>query len=139
MIIQSTNFNLPYANKTMSDGSNLFRRLHGVAQSLSSGENVIEFACPYAHAKITGLEVINCEALDNCNFTVHDSIEGTLTGQPKFQLNQFAFNVHMKNDYHEHVCKYDADLYQGMIIRITYQSLSAKIVAINFLIDEVKH
>jgi len=130
--------NTPYASKRLQNGLKLFRRLHGQEYSVEVGANTLEFACPYPHAKITGLEIINCASLEKANFTVHDSENGTYTSYPKFELNQFGFDVYLRSGSHEHVCKYDADLYLGMIVRLVYTSLTAKDIAVNFYLDEVK-
>jgi hypothetical protein len=129
---------LPFAAKRTQSGLRLFRRLHGITASLAAGSNEIAFTCPYDHAKITGLEVINCEALDTANFEVFDTPTGTYSGIPDLKLNQFAFDVVLKKDHHAHVCHYDSDLFKDLVVKITYQSLSAKTIGVNFFLDEVK-
>lgn len=41
-------------------------------------------------------------------------------------------------DYYNHSSEYDADLYQGMQVRVAYVSISAKTIGINFILNEVK-
>jgi hypothetical protein len=127
----------PFADKKIENNS-LFRRLHGKQFDLEIGENELIFSCPYSHAKITGVHIINSHMLEVAQFEVFDTEEGTYTGIPNFKLNQFGFSANMKDGSHEHVCKYDADLYQGMVIKITYESLYEKKLAINYYMDEVK-
>jgi len=128
---------VPFADKNYQ-GKRLFRRLHGEIFDLDEGINELIFVCPYLHAKITGVQFINSEALDTGNFEVLDSIDGDYTTVPNLKLNQFGFDVVMRQGDHEHACKYDADIYQGMQIKITYDSKSEKQIGINYFMDEVK-
>ena len=121
---------LPYASKINSDGRPLYARNHGIQQDLVQGENTIEFPAVYKLAKITAVEVINCEALDFVDFKVADA-NGNV-------LNQFSFSLNMPNDYYHRASKFDADFLQGLKIVMVYNSVSAKRVGINFIMDEVK-
>ena len=134
---QTKNGTTPFSSKKFGDKS-LFKRVHGVTQALNTGANTITFAIPYPWVKITGLEIVNGAALETASVSVLDSTSGTYTGVANYKLNQFGFNIVVAKDYYEHKSEYDADLYYGMQIQITYESLSDKTVGINFILNEVK-
>jgi hypothetical protein len=67
-----------------------------------------------------------------------DSSAGTYSGYPNFKLNQFGFSANLGKDYYQQNTNYDADLYQGMQLKFTYNSKSAKTIGINFNLNEVK-
>jgi hypothetical protein len=116
----------------------LYKRVHGIESSLQIGENTIIFTIPYTWAKITGAALISGEFRDKANFYILDSTAGNYSGVPNYVLNQFGFNVNIAKDQHKYESQYDADLYQGMQIKIVYNSISAKTIGINILLDEVK-
>lgn len=126
-----------FSSKTIADKS-LFKRVHGVKYECGVGVNTFIFAVPYAQVKINTVEVIGCESLDTCSFEILDSSSGTYTGNPNHKLNQFGYGVVMSKDYYEQKSEYDADLFLGMQIKVTYNSLSAKDIGINFVLNEVK-
>jgi len=128
----------PFASKTLPNGKKLYKREHGVQQVLIAGENTILFTVPYAWVKIIGMEIINGEALDTCNLMILDSTTGTYSTVPNYQLNQFGFNVNISAGLYEEENAYDADLYQGMQIKIVYNSQTAKTIGVNFNLNEVK-
>lgn len=127
----------PFAAKTLGT-KKLYKRLHGINQELSEGSNNIIFAIPYDWIKITGLEVINGEALDFISMYVLDSTTGTYSTVPNYVLNQFGFNVNISPDHYSYKSEFDADLYRNMQIKVVYNSKSAKTVGINFVLNEVK-
>ena len=130
-----------FASKTIQVGNvtkNLFARNTGFQQALSVGANTVNYTATYNWVKFIGAEVINCEALDAINFEVYDTAAGTYSGYANAKLNQFGYTVNMPKDYYVRLSPYDADLYIGMIIRITYTSLTAKTVGFNLMMNEVK-
>lgn len=127
-----------FAQKELPDIQKvLFKRVVGIQHSLSSGSNVITYSIPYNWVKITGLEIINGENLDTVSVEILDTPTGTVSSIPNYKLNQFAFNVNVSKDYYEHKSEYDADLYLNLQIKITYTSLSAKTIGVNFILNEV--
>lgn len=131
----------PYGSKTIvinNATKKLFARFTGIQSSVSTGDNTITYTATYPWSKILGVEVINCEALDTADLKVFDTAAGTYSGTPNALLNQFAFAINLPKDFYQRMAQFDADLYQGMIIQITYNSKSNKTIGINFLLDEVK-
>jgi hypothetical protein len=122
------------------DGSikKLFARNTGFQSPVSVGTNTITYTATIPWAKITGVEVINCEALDTVNFKVMDSTTGSYSTIPNYMLNQFGFTVNLPKDFYQRVSQFDADLYIGMVLRIEYTSVSAKTVGFNLIMNEVK-
>lgn len=116
----------------------LFARFTGQVFELDVGNNVLDFAIPYAWVKMVGLELIGGEIGDIASLKVLDSPEGIYSGIPNFLLNQFGFDVAVAKDFYTRQSQFDSDLYLGMIIRIEYNSISAKTVYFNYLINEVK-
>lgn len=130
----------PFASKKLPDGQKLFRRKHGVSHAVEAGAtHNFDITVPYAHAKITGAEIVGCEVGDVVDLTVHDSTAGDYTGVPSHQLNQFGFGVVMCSDIYYDSSQYDADLYGGMIVRIRYTNngSSSKTVGVNLTLHEV--
>jgi len=115
----------------------LFKRVSGIQCTLITGANTIIYTVPYSWVKITGLEVISGQGLDVFSVEVLDSVAGTYSGTPSLKLNQFAFSLNVSGGFYAHSSEYDADLYQGMQIKITYSSLSDKTVGFNFILNEV--
>jgi hypothetical protein len=137
-VLIARTINETFTSKNLVDGKKLFVRNHGYSHELAIGANDIEITIPYAHCKINELEVIGSEIGDKVNFKVLDSVNGDYTTIPKYQLNQFAFNLNLSKDHYRRHCSYDADLYLGMIILIEYDSKSAKDVGVNIVLHEVK-
>jgi len=127
----------PFASKTL-ENKKLYKRVHGISAELAAGANTIIYTIPYQWVKINGIEVINGESGDAVSFYILDSTTGTYSTIPNYTLNQFAFDVNIAKDYYEHKSEFDADLYQGMQVKIVYNSLSVKTVGINFLLNELK-
>ena len=116
----------------------LYARNTGFQSALSSGANTITYTATLAWAKITGVQVTNCEALDYVDFKVYDSAAGTYSGVPNYLLNQFAFAVNLPSGFYDRQSPFDADLYAGMVLKIEYTSVSAKTIGINLIMSEVK-
>jgi len=116
----------------------LFARNTGFQQALDQGANTINYSLTYPWCKILGVEVVGAETLDYCDFEVYDNAQGSYSGVPNLKLNQFAYSVNIPKDYYIRLSQFDADIYQGMVIKITYNSVSAKSVGINLIMNEVK-
>lgn len=132
----------PYGNKqvTLANGlvKDLYARNTGIKYDLDIGDNVISYSIPYPQCKIIGMQAINCEALDTVDFQVIDSPSGAYSGVANKVLNQFAYKLVLPNGFYERYSKFDADIYYGMSLKITYNSVSAKTVGLNVIMDEVK-
>lgn len=131
----------PYGSKTIVVNGvtkKLFARFTGIQSSVTSGSNTINYTAIYNWAKLLGVEAINCEALDTVDFKVYDNSSGTYSGYPNALLNQFGYTLNLSKDFYQRMAQFDADIYVGMIIQITYHSQSNKTVGINLLFDEVK-
>lgn len=131
----------PYGSKTITVGNGtkkLYARFTGVQFSVSQGSNTLNYVVTYAWAKLLGIEVVNCEALDNADLKVYDTASGTYSGVPNLLLNQFSYTINLPKDFYVRMAQFDADIYAGMVIQITYVSQSAKTIGLNLLIDEVK-
>lgn len=133
-----TSLTQSFTSKTLPNGKKLFARNTGLQYSLSSGANTITHTATLPWAKVTGIEVIGAEILDYADFKVLDSSTGVYSGIPNYLLNQFAFSVNIAKDYYSRTSTFDADLYQGMVISISYNSVSAKTIGINLIMNEVK-
>lgn len=129
----------PFANKEI-DGKKIYKRIHGVEKELTQSEESIDLTIPYAQCKITGLEIINSEIGDKVDFLILDTSEGLISGMSNYPLNQFGFDVFLSKDYYEHVSNYDADLVEGMVVRVVYKKTNPinKKVYLNVILHEVK-
>lgn len=130
----------------------IFRRQHGIVDTiLANSTKDIEFIIPYTWAKITTMDIIGSNGNMTCNLTVHadetgkfktlssDTVVEVNTGAPKYQLNQFGFNVNIAKDFFKDHSEYDADVFSGMIIKasITNNADTDCKVGINFTLHEV--
>jgi len=127
----------PFSSKTLGINK-LFKRVHGITSSVTQGSNEILFTIPYNWVKITGIQVVSGENLDNISMFVLDSTTGTYSNIPNYTLNQFGFTVNVTKDNFIYDSEYDADLYIDMQIKIVYSSASSKIIGFNFIMNEVK-
>jgi hypothetical protein len=127
----------PFGAKMIGD-KRLYKRVHGVQHDCIVGENIIDFEVPYPAAKITGLEVMWASEGDTCDLQVLDTPTGTISTIPSYILNQFGFTVCVSKDKYEHRSEYDADLIQGMKLRVKITAVAAKKIGINFILNEVK-
>lgn len=128
----------PFNSKILPDGQKLYSRVHGEEKSLTTGSNTLTFSVPYPTVKMTGIELIGAEFGDKVDFKILDDSSGTYSTIPNHTLNQFGYNVYLSKDYYIRESSYDADLYYGMVVEITYNSVSTKSVYINYLLHEVK-
>jgi hypothetical protein len=130
-----------FSAKTLSNGKKLFKRVHGVKQTIAaSNSGKITFTVPYIQCKINTVEVIGGAVGDTCDFNIYDSSTGIVSGYPDIKLNQFGFGVCIAKDYHEENSSYDADLVIGLVLEVDYYNSSNtdKVIGINFILHEVK-
>lgn len=133
----------PFHSKELSDiQKKLFRRAHGIKQTLNAnGNTTIEFEVPYTWAKITTMEVVGLPEMMQVDVTVHDTTTGTYsqTGISKFQLNKFGYDINIAKNYYRDHSEYDADLYQGMFIRMVIKNTTnlTPEIGINITLHEV--
>lgn len=131
----------PYGSKTIvvnGTTKKLYARNVGSQYDVIIGTNTLTYTATYAWAKMLGVEAINCSALDTVDFKVLDDSNGTYSGHPNLVLQQFAYTLNLPKDYYQRFSQFDADIYAGMVIQMTYNSVSNKTIAINFLLNEVK-
>jgi len=127
-----------YAEK-MFEGKKLYHRPLGKGFSLTAGSNNLKITVPHAHVKFTGIEFINCEALDYASLQILDSVNGDYGAGPSDPIpnSDFGTIVNLPNDYYRAESKFDADLYINMQVEIVYESKSCKDIGINLIWDEV--
>ena len=129
----------PFASKELPNGKKLYKRLIGVAESLTAGANTIIWVqSDFPWTKFVGLEIIGAELGDTCDLYVLDTSTGTYSGVPNLTLNKFAFTANIAPGFYKRVSEYDADLFQNLQIKIEYNSVSAKTLYVNFDLNEVK-
>lgn len=138
--VDSTQY--PFASKVLADGSNIFRRVRGVAATINNASINIDFTVPYTKCKITGLQIIGASLGDKATFQVLDTSTGTISGVPNAVLNTFGQNVYVAKDLATYPSKYDADLFAGLVLRIVYDAADvildpARKIYINFDLHEV--
>lgn len=134
--------NTPFASKVLPDGSKLFERKHGVAgSSVAAGTSVSTvYTITYTNCKITAVEVIGGNENDQVDFEILDTVTGTVTTIPSALLNQFGFGVFITAGKYKEESRYDADLFVGLQLRMTYTNNSNSAVTPNFnvTLHEVK-
>lgn len=132
----------PFADKVLPNGKRLFTRVHGTSATVSGAPDTIDFEIPYAMCKLTGIDIINGELGDKINLKILDTVSGTISGVPNMVLNQFAYNVNIASNFHKFESRYDADMIQGLRIRVEYDAVTPdllpKIIYVNFYLHEVK-
>jgi hypothetical protein len=135
--------NYPFCLKELPDiQKKLFRRAHGVSAALNAnGNTTIEFEVPYTWAKITTMEVVGLPEMMQADVTIHDTTNGTYsgTGQSKYQLNKFGYDINLAKNYYRDHSEYDADLYMGMIIRMVIKNTTSltPTIGVNITLHEV--
>lgn len=133
----------PFGSKTLVINGvtkKLFARFTGQQYNVDNGTNTLTYTATYAWAKMLGIEVINALALDTAELKIFDDAIGTYSGVPNLLLNQFAYTLNLNGPMYSRMAQFDADLFVGMVIKITYvsSSLLSRTVGINFLLNEVK-
>lgn len=120
----------------------LYARNTGIQATVSPGSNTINYTATYAWAKVIGMECINALPGDYASMQVYDNHAGTYSGVPDALLNQFGYSLNMGPDYYKRESPFDADLYAGMVMKITYFSvtpiLTTRTIGINILMNELK-
>ena len=131
----------PFAAKKLAIGGtikNLFARNTGKQFAVTTGSNDLVYTATFPWVKMIGLECIGCEIGDYAELRVYDTPAGTYSGVANALLNQFGYTLNMAKDYYSRVSPFDADVYIGMVLKITYTSISNKTIGINYLMNEVK-
>jgi hypothetical protein len=135
------NLMLPFASKELPNGKKLYRRKKGYQVALDANTTTVyEIIAPYSAQKINKVEILYC-AVDGltCDFKILDTSTGTYSTTPDYVLNQFGWSVNIAQGYYEDVSEYDADLYQGMRIQLTFNNPGAEqSLGINIIFHEVK-
>jgi len=126
------------AAKTLPDGKKLYARNTGLQYAVTTGSNTLSYTATYPWVKLLGVECINCESLDTVDFKVYDTNTGTYSGVPNLLLNQFSYTLNLSAGYYSRTSLFDADMYAGMIIQMTYVSVSNKTIGLNLIMNEVK-
>lgn len=141
---QPSRFFPPFKSKVLPDKTKLFRRKFGVKETiLANSEKNIIFTCPYPRAKINKLEVIDANKRDRVDLVVKspdDPLIASSYGLPADTLlNQFGFDVVVCDLLYSDKSEYDADVFQGFQIVVTYKndSLNDKEVGFNIIFHEV--
>lgn len=128
-----------FSSSYVTDGQ-LFRRKHGYTLSVNANAlSVMDIIVPYAICKLDSVELINCGAGDAVSFKVLDDDLGTVSTIPKQQINQFGFETRMAEGFYKDQSKYEANLVQGLYLRIEYQETNnlTKDIYINIDFHEV--
>jgi len=115
-----------------------FARNTGLQQDVTTGSNEILYTISYPWVKMIGIECINGESLDTAELRVYDNALGTYSGVPNAMLNQFGYTLNMAKDYYARTSPFEAELYAGMVLKITYVSISDKRIGMNVIMNEVK-
>lgn len=135
--INNTLTNSPFAEKTLPDGSKLFRRKHGKKETiLANSFKDIVFTAPYAKSKINKLEIIGANDLDRVDLSVYSPLDPATAaayGMPaNILLNQFGFDVVVSSWLYSDKSDYDADVYAGFQIIVRYKNDTANDVEVGF-------
>lgn len=125
------------ASKTVGT-KKLFKRVNGIQSDVVVGNNEIFFVCPYPWAKFLGIEFFWAAEGTFVSLEVFDTPEGLISGVPNYKLNQFGFNANIASGFYSHKSEFDADIFEGMVIKITYNSNVSKRIGINFIMNEMK-
>lgn len=113
--------NYPFAKKIHTDGRKVTRRTRGFALSLDGSGNPqsSSFTIPFVSCLLTATEVINAVAGDRLKFEVLDTSTGAVSTIPNYSLNSFGEDVYPANEFYRASSNYDAELFQGLQIKIT--------------------
>lgn len=130
--------NEPFSSKKIGSKS-VFRRVHGISQTVDEGLNNIDFVVPYNFSKINEVSLVGCEHGDKVDLEVYDTPTGTISTVPNYKLNQFAFDVVLPNGTFRERSDYDADLIKDLKVRVVYkrnQSTSI-LIGVNLILHEI--
>lgn len=132
----------PFGSKVLKDGSRLFRRVRGLSASIDNAPKNIDFVVPFTKCKITGLQILAAKLGDRATFQVLDTSSGVISGVPNAVLNTFGQDVYLAPDQADYPSKYDADLIQGMTLRIVFDAVDQvlnppRVIYVNYDLHEV--
>jgi len=127
----------PFASKVYGS-KKLFARNTGKQFTVTTGANDLLYTATFPWVKFSGLECIGGEALDYGELRVYDNASGTYSGVANALLNQFGYTLNIGPGFYKRESPFDADLYAGMVLKITYTSISDKTIGINYIMNEVK-
>lgn len=127
----------PFASKRFGS-KKLWKRKHGIRQTLAIGSNEFIFVIPYIWAKFTAIEVVGAEVGDYADLYVLDRHVNPQYRTPDAVLAQFAYTCNIAPGYYLSSAEFDSDIYLDMQLKAVYNSVSAKTVGINFIMNEVK-
>lgn len=132
----------PFASKKIATGGttkNLFARNTGKRfQVVADTTTSCPYTATYPWVKMTGIECIGGEIGDYAELRVYDTPTGTYSGVPNLQLNQFGYELNIAPGYYKRESPFDADVYQGMVLTVSYFSISYKQIGLNYIMNEVK-
>jgi|DEB0MinimDraft_6_1074348.scaffolds.fasta_scaffold01085_11 hypothetical protein len=132
----------PFSSKILEDGSKVYERKHGVTGGVvNPGQTVATiYSIPYASCKITAVEVVGSKVGDQVDFKVLDTPAGTVSTIPNYTLNQFGFGVFTTEGSYKEESRYDADLFLGLQLEMSYTNNGVSSVTPNYNITlhEVK-
>lgn len=126
-----------FASKTFGT-KNLYKRVVGQQFPLIAGNNTLLYIEQFPWVKFMALEIINGEVGDYVSLYILDTATGTYSGFPNATLNQFGFSANVGAGFYSHKSEFDADLYQGLQVKIVYTSKSIKTIGINYVMNELK-
>lgn len=111
----------PFAKKIHTSGQKLTRRVRGFALALdtSGSAQSATFVVPYAQCLMTATEIVGARAGDRFKLEVLDTATGTVSGYPNVSLNTFGEDVYAFTGQYRAQSSYDAELFQGLQIKIT--------------------
>jgi len=131
----------PFPNRALPDGRSIFRRKHGLRDTvLSSSNKTILFVVPYDECRIDKIEIINCTNKDFYNIKVYDTPTGLISGTPDKMLSQFAYNANLSDSYYVDSSNYDATIFKDMTIEIDYfnNDIFSKEIGVNYNLHEIR-
>ena len=125
--ITNTLVSSPFAEKSLPDGSKLFRRKHGKIETiLANSEKEIVFTCPYGNARINKLEIIGANEIDRVDLSVYSPLDSATAAAygmpPDYMLNQFGFDVVVSSLIYADKSDYDASIFLGFQVKIKYKN-----------------
>lgn len=139
----------PFASKELANGKKLFRRMHGYQVTLAGTQTILEITVPYSACKINKAEIVWAPAGVTVDFQVLDTDEGLIQqaagvpanqAVPNLMLNQFGYSINVAKDQYEDHSPYDADLIQGMKIKVVFNhsvDLAGTLLGVNIPFHEV--
>lgn len=131
----------PFASRLLGE-QQMFKQIRGISQACTQGQNTIVWENPYPQAKLMATEVVGAEIGDTCDVFVLDrdgenELLPPLFGVANAVLKQFGYSVNVPEKFYRHRSEFPTDIYQGMQIKYVYNSLTAKTIRINLILNEV--